>query len=130
MGFLYNQPGPVSSITPPAKDIRVKAFAVNLTDAAGVKAWLPANSSILESVVYISNTADTTASISVGAGATTNNVVNALTLTVATVFRSILPAVLALGTNEQPGQDIPINVTVSPGTATTGAARVVISYCN
>ena len=132
MGFLYNQPGPVSTITPPAKDVRTKAFQVARTDSAGtVKAWLPANSSILEAVAYITTTTDVAATVSVGAGSTTNNVINALTLTVATVFRSVIPTVLALGTNEQPGQDIPINITVAPGTSTVGGpVTVVINYCN
>ena len=132
MGFLYNQPGPVSTITPPAKDVRAKAFQIARTDsAATVKAWLPANSSMLEAVAYLTNTTDVAATVSVGAGSTTNNVINALTMTVATVFRSVLPTVLALGTNEQPGQDIPINITVAPGTSTVGGpVTVVVTYVN
>jgi hypothetical protein len=138
MGFKQselNPPGVVSTITPAAKDVRVKAFQIARTDTTQVtKAWLPANSSILNVSVRRSVTSDgETASVSVGYGSTTNNLINALTVKTAGLTFGTLDTVIAQPEGNQPGEDIKITaVYTETGTASTtgGPFVVMIQYVN
>lgn len=138
MGFKVSElspPGVVSTVTPAAKDVRVKAFYVARTDTSSTtKAWLPANSSILNVSVRRSVTSDAqTASISVGYGSTTNNLVNGLDVKTAGVTFGTLDTVIAQPEGNQPGDDIKITaVYTETGTASTtgGPFVVMIQYVN
>lgn len=138
MGFKQselNPPGVISTVTPAAKDVRVKAFQIARTDTTQVtKAWLPANSSILNVSVRRSVTSDgETASVSVGYGSTTNNLINALTVKTAGLTFGTLDTVIAQPESNQPGEDIKITaVYTETGTASTtgGPFVVMIQYVN
>jgi hypothetical protein len=136
MGFLYNQPGPVSSITPAAKDVRAKAVQVDTSTTANnatVRAWLPANSSILDTAIYqvVGASTTTPATITIGVNGSTNNVANVSTTTLTNAIgHANVMGQLALGTNDQPGSDIPVLISVATGTTNTGVYNVVITYCN
>jgi len=138
MGFKQSElapPGPVSTITPAAKDVRVKAFQIARTDTvSGTKAWLPANSSILNVSVRRSVTSDAqTANVSVGVGATTNNLISGLDVKTAGLSFGTLDTRIALPEGDQPGNDISINaVYTETGTASTtgGPFVVMIQYVN
>lgn len=138
MGFKQselNPPGVISTITPAAKDVRVKAFQIARTDTTqSTKAWLPANSSILNVSVRRSVTSDgETASVSVGYGSTTNNLINALTVKTAGLTFGTLDTVIAQPEGNQPGEDIKITaVYTETGTASTtgGPFVVMIQYVN
>src|SRR5512139_2288446 len=110
MGFKNSEltpPGVNSTVTPAAKDVRVKAFAIARTDTTqSTKAWLPANSSILNVSVRRSVTSDAqTASISVGYGSTTNNLINGLDVKTAGLTFGTLDTVIAQPEGNQPGED-------------------------
>lgn len=84
MGFLAQDIVPISTtgptvLIPSSKDLRVKAFQVLRTDTtASVKAVLPADASIIDIDIFgIASNADTTATISVGTTATSNEIINA-----------------------------------------------------
>lgn len=138
MGFKQselNPPGVISTITPAAKDVRVKAFQIARTDTTQVtKAWLPANASILNVSVRRSVTSDgETASVSVGYGSTTNNLINALSVKTAGLTFGTLDTVIAQPEGNQPGEDIKITaVYTETGTASTtgGPFVVMIQYVN
>jgi hypothetical protein len=138
MGFKVSEldpPGVISTITPAAKDVRVKAFYVDRTDTtSSTKAWLPANSSLLNVSVRRSVTSDgQTASISVGAGSTTNNLINALDVKTAGLSFGTLDTQIAQPEGDQPGSDIKITaVYTETGTASTtgGPWVVMIQYVN
>jgi len=138
MGFKQSElapPGVVSTITPAAKDVRVKAFQIARTNTTQfTAAWLPANSSILNVSVRRSVTSDAqTASISVGYGSTTNNLVNGLDVKTAGLTFGTLDTVLAQPEGNQPGEDIKITaVYTETGTASTtgGPFVVMIQYVN
>lgn len=138
MGFKQselNPPGVISTITPAAKDVRVKAFQIARTDTTQTtKAWLPANASILNVSVRRSVTSDgETASVSVGYGSTTNNLINALTVKTAGLTFGTLDTVIAQPEGNQPGEDIKITaVYTETGTASTtgGPFVVMIQYVN
>lgn len=138
MGFKVSEldpPGVISTITPAAKDVRVKAFYVDRTDTTGsTKAWLPANSSILNVSARRTVTSDgQTASISVGYGSTTNNLFNALDVKTAGLAFGTLDTVIAQPEGNQPGDDIKITaVYTETGTAsaTGGPWVVMIQYVN
>lgn len=138
MGFKQselNPPGVISTITPAAKDVRVKAFQIARTDTTQTtKAWLPANASILNVSVRRSVTSDgETASVSVGYGSTTNNLINALSVKTAGLTFGTLDTVIAQPEGNQPGEDIKITaVYTETGTASTtgGPFVVMIQYVN
>lgn len=138
MGFKQselNPPGVVSTVTPASKDVRVKAFQIARTDTTQVtKAWLPANSSILNVSVRRSVTSDgETASVSVGYGSTTNNLISALSVKTAGLTFGTLDTVIAQPEGNQPGEDIKITaVYTETGTASTtgGPFVVMIQYVN
>ena len=138
MGFKVSEldpPGVISTITPAAKDVRVKAFYVDRTDTTGsTKMWLPANSSLLNVSVRRSVTSDgQTASISVGYGSTTNNLISALDVKTAGLAFGTLDTVIAQPEGNQPGDDIKITaVYTETGTASTtgGPWVVMIQYVN
>jgi hypothetical protein len=71
--------GQVSAITPPSKDVRVKAFSVARTDTtATVKAMLPFNSTIIDFLIFgAASNAGTTATLSIGSSVTSTEYVNA-----------------------------------------------------
>lgn len=82
MGFKAIEITPlaqVSAITPPSKDVRVKAFSVARTDTtASVKAMLPFNSTIIDFLIFgAASNAGTTATLSIGSSATSTEYVNA-----------------------------------------------------
>jgi hypothetical protein len=137
MGFKQSelQPFLASTITPAAKDVRVKAFQIARTDTTqATVAWLPANSSILNVSVRRSVTSDgQTASISVGYGSTTNNLINGLDVKTAGLTFGTLDTVIAQPEGNQPGTDIKITaVYTETGTASTtgGPFVVMIQYVN
>lgn len=138
MGFKQselNPPGVISTITPAAKDVRVKAFQIARTDTTQTtKAWLPANASILNVSVRRSVTSDgETASVSVGYGSTTNNLINDLSVKTAGLTFGTLDTVIAQPEGNQPGEDIKITaVYTETGTASTtgGPFVVMIQYVN
>lgn len=138
MGFKVSEldpPGVISTITPAAKDVRVKAFYVDRTDTtSSTKAWLPANSSLLNVSARRSVTSNgQTASISVGYGSTTNNLFNALDVKTAGLAFGTLDTVIAQPEGNQPGEDIQITAvyTETGTTSTTGGPWVVmIQYVN
>ena len=138
MGFKQSEvapPGVISPITPASKDVRVKAFQIARTNTTQfTAAWLPANASILNVSVRRSVTSDgQTASISVGAGSTTNNLINALDVKTAGLAFGTLDTVIAQVEGNQPGTDIPITAvyTETGTTSTTGGPfMVMIQYVN
>jgi len=138
MGFKVSEldpPGVVSTITPAAKDVRVKAFYIKRTDtASSTKAWLPANSTILNVSVRRSVTSDgQTASVSVGVGATTNNLISGLDVKTAGLSFGTLDTQIAQPEGDQPGADIKITaVYTETGTASTtgGPWVVMVQYVN
>lgn len=137
MGFKQDQLAPflISPATPAAKDVRVKAFQITRTDTASVqKASLPANASILNVSVRRTVTSDgQTASISVGAGSTTNNLISGLDVKTAGLTFGTLDTQIAQPEGNQPGTDIPITaVYTETGTASTtgGPWVVMIQYVN
>ena len=72
-------PGTISPITPPGKDVYVKAFLVSRTDTvASVKAMLPAAATVIDIwIVGVASDAVTTANISIGTSATATEWVSA-----------------------------------------------------
>ena len=137
MGFKQSelQPFQASVDTPASKDVRVKAFQIARTDTTTfTAAWLPANASILNVSVRRSITSDgQTASISVGAGSTTNNLINGLDVKTAGLTFGTLDTVIAQPEGNQPGTDIKIQaVYTETGTASTtgGPFVVMIQYVN
>lgn len=123
--------GQASSITPASKDVRVKAFIVGPSVTTQTTfAWLPANSSIVDvsAVVKVAGSDSTNASISVGANGTTNNIINAQTITAATVARGSLPTVIADPEGNQPGSDIRITAQVGGATTTLAQTTVLVYY--
>jgi hypothetical protein len=138
MGFKVSElspPGVISTITPAAKDVRVKAFYIERTDTTQeTKMWLPANSSILNVSVRRSVTSDgETASISVGYGSTTNNLISGLDVKTAGLSFGTLDTVIAQPEGNQPGEDIKITaVYTETGTAssTGGPWVVMVQYVN
>lgn len=84
MGFLatdlaiLSSTGPTTNI-PVSKDVVVKAFKVSRTDTtAALKAVLPADASIINIDIFgVASNAGTTATLSIGTSATSNEIVNA-----------------------------------------------------
>jgi hypothetical protein len=138
MGFKVSElspPGVISTITPAAKDVRVKAFYITRSDTTQVtKAWLPANASILNVSVRRSVTSDgQTASVSVGVGSTTNNLISGLDVKTAGLTFGTLDTQIMQPEGNQPGEDIKITaVYTETGTAsaTGGPWVVAIQYVN
>lgn len=128
-------PSQFSSITPAAKDVRVKVFQVSRSDTVQTtKMYLPANSSLVEAVLVVAVTANSQTSdiVSVGMGTTTNNVIASQTVTALTVFRNTLPTVMAAVEGTFTG-DIPITaIYTGVGTAATtgGPWTVMVKYVN
>lgn len=122
--------GPVSTISPTSKDVRVKAFAVTGSAAAtATYAWLPANASILDAAVVVKTACDgTNTTISVGAGGTTNSLISAQTVTATTVAHGALAADIADVEGNQPGSDIKITAELGGAASTTGEFIVLIQY--
>ena len=122
--------GPVSTISPTSKDVRVKAFAVTGSAAAtATYAWLPANASIVDAKVVVKTACDaTTTTLSVGAGGVTNSIFSAQTVTAATVVSSAVATDMADVEGNQPGSDIKITAQLGGGASTTGEFIVLISY--
>jgi hypothetical protein len=122
--------GPVSTITPASKDVKVKAFAVTGSAAAtATYAWLPANASIVDAKVVIKTACDgTDTTISVGAGGVTNSIFSALTVTAATVSSVVLATDVLDVEGNQPGTDIKVTAELGGAASTTGEFIVVIAY--
>lgn len=72
-------PGTISPITPPGKDLYIKAFQVSRTDTvASVKAMLPAAATVIDIwIIGAASNAGTTANVSVGTSATATEWINA-----------------------------------------------------
>jgi hypothetical protein len=121
-------------LTPKAKDVQVKAFAVARTDtAAAIKAWLPADASIID--IHIAGTASdaaTTATISLGSTSSSNEYVNGQDVKGAGTFiRATIVGTAIPNTEPIPNTgDLPIYAKYAEtGTASTvGAWKVLVYY--
>lgn len=122
--------GPVSTISPTSKDVRVKAFAVTGSAAAtATYAWLPANASIVDAKIVVKTACDgTDTTISVGAGGVTNSIFSGQTVTAATVTRTAVATDVADVEGNQPGSDVKITAQLGGAASTTGEFIVLIEY--
>ena len=122
--------GPVSTISPTSKDVRVKAFAVTGSAAAtATYAWLPANASIVDAKIVVKTACDgTNTTISVGAGGVTNSIFSAQTVTAATVTRTTVATDVCDVEGNQPGRDVKITAELGGAASTTGEFIVMIEY--
>lgn len=131
MGFKRSDlyPTAPSTITPPAKDVLVKAFAV-LGSAASTAtyAWLPASASVVDASVAVQSAANATnTAISVGLGSTTNALISAQSITVTGLYRGAGTG-FAIEESNTPGTDQKITAQLSGAAATNGVAVVMIYY--
>ena len=134
MGFkqidLYPTAGAVSTISPPSKDVRVKAFAVTgSASATATYAWLPANATLIDAKVVVKTACDgTNTTISVGTGGVTNSLISALTVTQATISRVTLTTDILNTETAIPGSDIKVTAQLGGAASTTGAFIVLLEY--
>lgn len=133
MGFkrieLYPVQSP-STITPPAKEVLTKAFAVVGSAAAtATYAWLPANSTIVDAKVVVKTAGNgTNTTISVGTGAVTNSLFSEVSVTQATVSRVTAATDMVTMEGNQPGSDIKVTAHLGGAASTTGVFIVILDY--
>jgi len=140
MGFKavdFSTPGSIgpTPLTPPGKDVLVKAFQVARTDTSAVlKAVLPWGASILEFTISgVASDAATTATISIGSTSSSNEYINGQDVKGAGTFiRPTVVGTAVVQTEGIPntGTDTPIYAKYAEtGTASTvGSWKVVVYY--
>lgn len=131
MGFKRNDlyPTTVSSITPPSKEVAVKAFAVlGSASATATYAWLPAGASVVDASVAVQTAANATnTAISVGLGSTTNALISAQSITVTGLFRGAGTGFAIQEPIPQTG-DQKVTAELTGAASTNGVAVVMIYY--
>lgn len=140
MGFKQTDFVPVSSTGPTtnipcSKDVNIKAFQISRTDTtAALKLVLPADASLIDiDIAGVASDAQTTATVSIGTSATSNELVNGQDVKGAGTFiRPTIVGTAMMQTEALPlGQDIQIFAKYAEtGTASTvgGPWKVVVTF--